>query len=226
MSFASNYRRWMMEFFRPFVGRNIVEVGAGTGVYSELLLAMNPDRLTVLEPSFNLYSRLREILPKFDPRGVLDVRHSDFPDVLSETWKSRKPDTAVYINVLEHISNDNAELQSVYAALPKGGRILIFVPAMPFLMSRMDRGLGHFRRYTLRQLEERCRAAGFSIRLARYFDAAGILPWWIKYRVLQSETLEASAVRFHDRFIVPFSRTLERVVAPPFGKNIIMVGEK
>lgn len=226
MAFASNYRRWIMDLFTPFLGKNIVEVGAGTGVYSELLLATNPYRLTILEPSYNLYLRLTEILPKFDPRGVLTVLHSNFPDVLSEAWKERTPDTAVYINVLEHIADDNAELHSVYNALPDGGRILIFVPAMPFLMSRMDRELGHFRRYTLRQLEGRCRAAGFKIRLARYFDAAGVLPWWIKYRLLQSNTLEAAAVRFHDRFVVPVSRKIERMFTPPYGKNIIMVGEK
>jgi hypothetical protein len=136
------------------------------------------------------------------------------------------PDTAVYINVLEHIEEDQAELNAVFAALDRGGRILIFVPALPLLMSPMDRELGHFRRYTMKQLASKCSAAGFKISLARYFDMLGIVPWWMKYRVLRSNTMQARTVRVHDRFVVPLSRSLERIFTPPWGKNIILVGEK
>lgn len=226
MAFASNYRRWIMDALRPFIGKHIVEVGAGNGAFSELLIATEPETLTVLEPSFNLYARLTELLPRFDHKSVVEIRHSDFPDAFGETEHSRMPDTAVYINVLEHIEDDEAELRSVFASLPPGGRILVFVPALPFLMSPMDRSLGHFRRYTLKELERKCRSTGFSIKVARYFDLLGIVPWWIKYRLLKSDTLEAGAVRFHDRFVVPISRTIESIAGPPCGKNIILVGEK
>ena len=226
MAFATNYRRWIMDFLRPFVGRHIIEVGAGTGVYSELLLETSPESLTVLEPSFNLYSHLVYHLPRLDSKGVLEIRHSNFPDAWTGGLQRHVPDTAVYINVLEHIDDDDAELKAVFAALPRGGRILIFVPALPFLMSRMDAEFGHFRRYTLRQLAAKCSAAGFKINLARYFDMLGILPWWVKYRLLKSKTLKPSAVRIHDCFVVPVSRSLERILTPPCGKNIILVGEK
>jgi phospholipid N-methyltransferase len=226
MAFAANYRRWIMGLLRPFVGRNIVEIGAGTGAFSELLLATSPESLMVLEPSFNLYCHLVDHLPRLDSKGILEVRHSNFPDAWTGSMQRHVPDTAVYINVLEHIEEDETELNAVFAALPRGGRILIFVPAMPFLMSPMDRELGHFRRYTLKQLAAKCSAAGFKINLARYFDLLGIAPWWVKYRLLNSSTLGPSAVRLHDRFVVPVSRTLERMLTPPCGKNIILVGEK
>src|SRR5215471_625917 len=78
MSFATNYRRWIMDVLTPFVGRHIVEVGAGAGDFSELLLATAPESMTVLEPSFNLYTRLADHLPRLDSKGILEVRHSNF----------------------------------------------------------------------------------------------------------------------------------------------------
>jgi len=226
MAFASNYRRWIMDLLKPFIGRRIVEVGAGTGAFSELLLATNPESLTILEPSHNLYARLEDILRPLDASGVVQLRHMDFIDAYSGARPSQPPDTAIYINVLEHIEEDEAELKAVFATLPSGGRMLIFVPALPSLMSDMDRDLGHFRRYTLKELHAKCSAAGFSIKLARYFDVFGVLPWWVKYRILKSKRLEAAEVRFHDRFIVPISRFLDALVTPPCGKNIILVAEK
>jgi len=72
----------------------------------------------------------------------------------------------------------------------------------------------------------KCSSAGFIIKKARYFDLLGVPPWWIKYRLLGSNTMEAGAVRAHDRWVVPVSRTIERLIKVPFGKNIILVGEK
>ena len=38
MSFAANYHRWIVDEFKPFLGRTAVEVGAGRGDLSALLL--------------------------------------------------------------------------------------------------------------------------------------------------------------------------------------------
>ena len=50
MSFAENYHRWILEIFRPYLGRRIVEVGAGTGAMSELLLEGEIESLGLVEP--------------------------------------------------------------------------------------------------------------------------------------------------------------------------------
>ena len=86
--------------------------------------------------------------------------------------------------------------------------------------------LGHFRRYTMKELRRKCEAAGFAIRLAWHFDFLGIAPWWIRYCLPQSKTMEPAAVRAYDRFVVPASRMLEQAIRPPVGKNIILVAER
>jgi hypothetical protein len=172
-----------------------------------------------------MYSHLVAVLERVH-EGVVQVRQRDLAGALGDGLPMQSFDTAVYINVLEHIGDDEAELETVFSALSPGGHILIFVPALPFLMSRMDREIGHFRRYTLKALQAKCSAAGFTIRLSRYFDVIGVAPWWMKYRLLASTTLEARAVKFHDRWVVPVSRAVEGICRPPFGKNIILVGQK
>lgn len=51
MSFAANYHRWILEIFAPYLGTRLVEVGAGTGSFSELLLERDLDSLTLVGPS-------------------------------------------------------------------------------------------------------------------------------------------------------------------------------
>jgi SAM-dependent methyltransferase len=226
MALATNYRRWIMEFFKPFLGKHILEVGAGAGSFSEMLLRERPHSLTILEPSDNLYPSLSRRLAALDHGGIAKVKQATLSEAFSDAFQTPRPDTAVYINVLEHVEDDEGELNRICSTLLPGGRILIFVPAHQFLMSRMDREVGHFRRYSLNELQSKCASAGFRVTLARYFDVFGVLPWFVKYRLMKSNKLEPGEVRAYDRCIVPICRTLESFVSPPFGKNIILVGER
>jgi len=70
------------------------------------------------------------------------------------------------------------------------------------------------------------RRAGFRTIVSRYFDLPGVAPWWIKYRLLKSATMEPGAVRFYDRYVVPVARRCESLINPPLGKNVIVIAEK
>ncbi|HYR89168.1 MAG TPA: class I SAM-dependent methyltransferase [Terriglobia bacterium] len=222
MAFAVNYHRWILERLTPFLGKRIIEVGAGVGSFSRLLLETRPELLMALEPSPNMYAALVQSLAAEDKEGVSQAHGC----TLAKAKFLAQPDSIVYINVLEHIKDDEAELRTAHSMLVSGGRVLIFVPANPWLMGSMDRQLGHFRRYTRQELIAKCRSAGFIIRLASYFDVAGILPWWAMYCVLKSSRMDPAAVRLYDRWVVPIARVLENAVRPPLGKNIVLVAEK
>jgi hypothetical protein len=182
--------------------------------------------MTLLEPSPHLFPTLIRRLPAIDGNGIVQTRAETLRQAFSGADAPRQPDTVIYVNVLEHIEDDDDELRTVHSILPSGGCALIFVPANRWLMGTMDHQLGHFRRYTRDDLSAKCRSLGFRIRLAEYFDVIGIVPWWLKYCLLKSHRLEASAVEFYDRLVVPISRTLERFVTPPIGKSVILVAEK
>jgi SAM-dependent methyltransferase len=224
MDLAINYRQWILDVFRPFIGGHVVEVGAGTGSFSEALLQTNPHSLTMLEPSANMYPLLQERLKAVDKNSVGSARQSTL--IAEAPHIPVAPDTIIYVNVLEHVEDDERELAAAHSLLATGGRILIFVPAHRWLMANLDRQLGHYRRYTMTELTSKCKAAGFEVRVSSYFDVFGIVPWWVKFTLFGSTRIEPQAVRFYDRWIVPISKFVERVIPAPIGKNLILIAEK
>ena len=130
-------------------------------------------------------------------------------------------------DVLEHIEDDNGELAVSLQLLRPGGRLCLFVPALPGLYSSIDHKSGHFRRYTKKSLQTRVERAGFEVETIDYFDVASVVPYWLLYRVLGAEDLSAGSNAFYDRVLVPISRSVQRtLVHPPVGKNLILVARR
>ncbi len=225
MDFAENYHRWILNLLKPYLGKHLVEVGAGTGSFSEMLLETNPETLSLVEPSA-MFLALTENLSRSKVPAVIKFFRSIFTVVAAEIREAQAPDTLIYVNVLEHIENDRLELETVNQTLAAGGHVCIFVPSMPCLFSDFDKRIGHFRRYRKKELIEKCEAAGFKIVVARYFDFLGILPWFVKYRLMRSLTLESAAVQLYDCVAVPIIKRLENFIHPPIGKNLLVVAKK
>jgi len=218
MAFAVNYHRWIIEEFRSYLGKNVVEVGAGCGDLSALILEMGVDHLHAFEPSTNQFTLLEHRF-KSDPRVSLSN------GFFSSDSAPRYIDSIVYINVLEHIENDEGELHSVYESLDPGGRVLVFVPAHAWLFSEADREMGHFRRYSKRELRQRVEKVGFVVEKFKYMDLAGIAPWYVNFVMLKN-SFSAKSVAVYDRYVVPPMKHLERFIGPPVGKNLLVVGNK
>lgn len=225
MDLAVNYRSWILDIFRPFLGNRIVEVGAGTGSFSRMLLETDPERLVLVEPS-GMFDKLVAEIGRNEHGAEISFYNDIFHNCAGIIKGNGRPDTIVYINVLEHIEDDEKELELILDVIAEGGRLCVFVPAVGFLLSDFDRRIGHFRRYSRQDLIGKCERAGFKIRLARWFDLPGVLPWLIKYRLMRSVTMEHGAVKLYDRTVVPLLRPLENCINPPIGKNLIVVAEK
>lgn len=225
MSFARNYHRWILDLFRPYLGSRLVEVGAGSGSFSEMLLALRPESLTLVEPS-GMYRQLVEAAAAWETEARVATYNDTFDRVAARIRDDERPDSIIYVNVLEHIADDEAELALMSDTLCASGRAFIFVPALSWLYGSFDKMVGHHRRYARSELRAKCERAGLRVIKSIYFDAAGVLPWWVKYCVLRSEKMEPGAVKFYDDFCVPTLRRIEAVVAPPLGKNILLVAEK
>lgn len=228
MAEAANYHRWILDFFKPYLGQHLVEVGAGLGSVSELILGRHScQTLSLVEPSEVMYQTLVARAQQLNnTRTEVKAFHGTFPALALQIKALQEPDSVLYINVLEHIEDDEAELRSVWQNLAKDGRVMVMAPALTWLYGSFDARLGHFRRYRKPELEEKLRRAGFQILRSSYFDLPGIVPWWIKYRLLRSETMEQRMVRLYDRFIVPAVRLIETRVPPPIGKSVIAIAQK
>lgn len=226
MDLAENYHNWILSIIKPYLGKHLVEVGAGTGAFSRLLLTTMPETLSLVEPSA-MFETLKDKISGADVSTTIRYFHDVFVDVADQIKEVQSPDSIIYINVLEHVEDDSAELATIYRTLEQNGRLCIFVPAQPFLYSEFDKHLGHFRRYREGDLVQKCREAGFKkISLSRNFDLPGIFPWFVKYRLFKSLTMEQNGVRFYDKHIVPVTKWLESSIHPPIGKNLLVIAEK
>jgi SAM-dependent methyltransferase len=79
-------------------------------------------------------------------------------------------DLIVMTDVLEHLDDEVGSLRALHARLQKGGRLLVTVPALPWLWSEQDVTLHHRRRYRAPQLRQVVSAAGFRVEYLSYFN--------------------------------------------------------
>ena len=219
MTQARNYYQWVLDLFIPHLGTHVVELGAGSGNFSELLRnAPGVERLTLFEPSSQMYPLLRD---RFS--GCAGVRcHQAIFDRDSASCVAGM-DSFVAVNVLEHIEDDGQLLRVVDSLLPTGGSLCLLVPAMPSLYSRFDASIGHYRRYTQSSLRDVVEHNGaFEIVACDYLDRLGIVPWYLFMRLLRGG-LSPRSVQLYDRIGVPLTRALERLAKPSFGKNLYLL---
>ncbi len=218
MTAAKNYREWLLAEFGPYLGTSVAEVGAGAGSLSTMLLDADIDRLVAFEPSLNMYPKLLEAVGG-------DARARTVNGVLESEAGGECFDSILYVNVLEHIEDHAAELAVARDLLRPGGHLLVLVPALPALYSEFDRQLGHYRRYTRQGLVDLVHESGLSVVAARYFDLAGVIPWYISFTLL-GNSVSGGMVGLYDRLVVPVTRAIERIAPPPVGKNVLLVARK
>src|SRR5881396_1734968 len=115
MAAAPRYNRWMFDRLRPWVGRRVLEIGAGIGNMSAFLV----DR----------------------ERVVLTDTERYYLDRLRQRFAGRL-DTVVCLNVLEHIEDDRASLRAMHDLLQPGGRLVLLVPSLRALYGTLDEALG------------------------------------------------------------------------------------
>jgi SAM-dependent methyltransferase len=214
---APNYARWILDLISPHVSGRILEVGAGRGTYSAFFAERG--HLTALEPSTAHCAALRE-------------RFADTPNVvivnapLEGTAAPGSFDSAVLINVLEHIPDDHRALGELYEALGPGGKLVLWVPAFEVLYGRFDEQIGHFRRYRKKELESLVHNAGFQHVTARYVNFPGFFAWWLVVRVFRRTPTAGRLTSFFDRVVVPVERRVERVVRPALGQSLLVIAQR
>jgi len=79
-------------------------------------------------------------------------------------------DLVTALDALEHFADDAAALRELHRVCRPGGSLLLTVPAFGWLWGSVDELGHHHRRYRRRELVGRVEAAGFDVRLARFFN--------------------------------------------------------
>jgi 2-polyprenyl-3-methyl-5-hydroxy-6-metoxy-1,4-benzoquinol methylase len=131
-------------------------------------------------------------------------------------------DAVLYVDVLEHIDDDAAEMRRALGLLRPGGRLVVMSPAHQWLFTPFDKSIGHFRRYTRRTLAA-VGPPGASLTRLRYLDSAGLLASLGNKLLLRSAMPTRRQIAFWDRVLVPMSRGIDVVLFHSIGKSVLGV---
>jgi len=216
MEGAHRYNRWIYDRVRGGLGQRVLEIGCGTGTITSFMV----DRQLVVGIDV-VDDYIRSTSHRFDDRPNIVVRRHDLTESI-DALRGYRFDSALSVNVFEHIANDERAMKAVYALLEPGGTFTLLVPCHPALLGGFDRDIGHHRRYTKRDLRRKLEASGFTVERIRRSNPVGALGWLVNVRLLGLRRLRGTGL--FDR-LVPAFAVLDRVELP-LGLSVIAVARK
>ena len=218
---ATRWKAYLRGQMAPHLGRRVLEVGAGIGGTTRVLLHDGVEQWLGLEPDPLLAARYEQAREG----GSLPV-HCQVKVGTTEDIAAAGPfDSVLYVDVLEHIQHDGEELMRAANLLAPGGKLVVLAPAHNFLMCDFDRALGHFRRYNGRMLK-RLTPDGCSLVRLAYFDCAGLLASLGNRFLLRRPKPTAGQIACCDRILVRASTWLDPVLGHRIGKSILAVWQR
>lgn len=79
-------------------------------------------------------------------------------------------DLLTALDVLEHIDDDRGTLREIARVLAPGGRLVVTVPANPWMWGAQDEVSHHFRRYTAARLRAAIECSGLELERLTHFN--------------------------------------------------------
>jgi SAM-dependent methyltransferase len=217
---ARNWRQYWQSQVVSFVRGHVLEVGAGIGSTTFSLYTRDVLRWVALEPDGKLLADLQRGIPD-DAVSQYEFRKGTLDDI----DPSEQFDTILYIDVLEHIMDDRAELLHASSHLDKNGHLIILAPAHQFLYSKFDNAIGHYRRYTKKAILDitpKC----FNIIKCGYYDSIGMTLSIANKFILYASNPTRAQIQFWDTCIIPISKVIDRLFNFRIGKSLIAIFKK
>jgi 2-polyprenyl-3-methyl-5-hydroxy-6-metoxy-1,4-benzoquinol methylase len=218
------FNNWMYNEILPGLKGDILEVGSGIGTFSEKIIRDLPlSHITLTDISLPYVKKLEERFSKSNNNNTnnistykLDLNcKADYEKIGYERF-----DSIIAINVLEHVEDDIFALQQLYKMLKNEGILITLVPCHKFLYNVIDTNVGHFRRYTKKDLELKIRKTRFSIERMFYFNMLGIIGWYVNGNLAKNPKINSNACKLFDR-IVPLLKNVEEKTGKKIGLSII-----
>jgi SAM-dependent methyltransferase len=225
MRSARNYYRWIYHQIAPYLGRRVMDIGAGAG--NILPFILDREAIIVVDPAPDCTEVIRG---RFPERGNLHVILGNICDPsLIPSLRGLRPDTILSTNVLEHIADDRMAIRHMAEILKgQGGRLILQVPAHPSFYGSLDRAAGHFRRYDPGRTRHLFDEHGIILERLRHMNILGGIGWWFNSRILREPDLNSRSINqqivWFDRLVVPILERVENVLRAPFGLSLIAVG--
>lgn len=218
---AVNWKEYVRTQVVPFLGRRVLEVGAGLGETTRAFCRGDHESWILLEPDPQLAGQAEQLCRSGQLPACCRVRIGATTDLPA----APAFDTILYIDVLEHIECDLDEFRRAVELLAPGGHLVVLSPAHQFLYSEFDRQIGHFRRYTLKSLKQ-LTDERLQLRRARYLDSVGIAASLANRLLLRQSLPTPKQIGVWDRLLVPWSRRIDGLFGYRLGKSVLGIWQR
>jgi len=220
-SLATTHRLngWMADALRPYLGDAVLEVGAGIGTISALLLPRERYVATDIDAS-----QLTTLANRFYNVPYVETARFDVRSAEDAALFRGQFDSVLCCNVLEHIDDHEAALRHLHEVLRPGGRLVLLVPRGEDLFGSLDELVDHVRRYEPDDLCALLERLGFEVEGVRHFNKAAVPGWWLNARVLRRRTFGRLQLKVYDSMVWLFRR-LDPIL-PWGGLSVIAVARR
>jgi SAM-dependent methyltransferase len=214
---ATNWKKYLHSQMADSLGPAVLEVGAGFGGTTRQICRARHERWVCLEPDAELAGRISASIRD----GLLPASCEAAIGTTAQLPPEPAFDTILYVDVLEHIEDDAAEVARAATLLRPGGHIVALSPAHPWLFTPFDKAIGHYRRYTKHTLA--CLTPSHGLKLVRmvYLDSVGLLASLGNMLLLKQSMPNRKQIAVWDKLMVSLSRFADPLLARSLGKSVL-----
>jgi SAM-dependent methyltransferase len=218
---AVNWKTYFSSYIKPFVGNSVLEVGSGIGATTRLLNDGSASKWILLEPD----KEMNKILQRKKETNSQFLNCLIRSETIFQLNTSEKFDTIIYIDVLEHIEEDEKEMLKAKELLQPNGHLIILSPAYNFLFSPFDKAIGHYRRYTSETLKN-AMPPGLQLIQLKYLDSVGFFASLANKLFLKQRYPSEKQIQTWDKRMIPVSKWMDKIFFHSFGKSILGIWRK
>ncbi len=216
---STRYARLISRECRKYLGRNVLEVGAGIGNLSRQLAGERHLTVTDSDPGF-----LDFLQNLFQGREDVSVEKMMLGNEEDQARiAEKKIDTVVALNMLEYQEDDISALKQLKTLLQNDGRLILQVPQYPGLFVEKDKETGNFRRYDKTELKQKLQDAGFNVEVIRSYNWLGLGVWVFNNMILKRRQFGRIQLKLYDS-LIPLMRYLLWLPLP--GLSLFVVARK
>lgn len=197
--------------------QKILDIGCGVGTIS-FYLASKGHEVLGIDISNNAINACRESAKRLRLKKNAHFRVINFPKQIPD----ERFDLIICSEVIEHLYDDDLALKKIFLLLKPGGIAFISTPSINAPLYKLglakdfDKRVGHLRRYSLKELVNKCRKCGFAIQ--KTIKTEGLLR-----NFLFLNPMAGKLVRFIKFFISDLITFIDNLLIPIFGESDIVV---
>ena len=210
MSYLKNYNKFVLLLMKRHISEGpILDYGSGLGDFAKQLNDSGYECDGV----------------EIDVEANLESQKKGIKTFYSLTEVKRLYPTITSLNALEHIENDEKILKNLFNIIQDNGTLVLYLPASMAVWSNMDVEVGHYRRYSKKDIIHKLHSAGFNVTYSSYKDFGGWLIL-ILFRLSRIKPkFDKNLTKFYDKFIFPFIKYLDVFGSYFIGKNLLIVAK-